>query len=190
MSIDPTVLLSQVSGLLGALIGGGASLAVAVYNQRSEESLRAAPTEAVIEEVAEGTERPDLIHGRYLLKLEARTLDDIRRLGANSEEDNKRFATVARLSEINNGLYRMLVRPMVKAMVTDSSAETVREMHSHRMRFSLLSDRNPFIAPIQSLVGAQGQTGRGSGEERADRQIAPSFPTCPMTRSSRRLRRW
>jgi hypothetical protein len=37
MSVDPSALLSQVSGLLGALIGSGASLAVAVYNQRSEE---------------------------------------------------------------------------------------------------------------------------------------------------------
>jgi pimeloyl-ACP methyl ester carboxylesterase len=108
--------------------------------------------EAVIEEVAEGTERPDLIHGKYLLKLKARTLDDIRRLGANNEADNKRFATVARLSEINNGLYGILVRPVVKAMVTDSSAEMTRELHPHRMRFSFLSDRNAFIAAIQGLA--------------------------------------
>ena len=40
MSVDATALLSQVSGLLGALIGGGASLAVAIYNQRSEERLQ------------------------------------------------------------------------------------------------------------------------------------------------------
>lgn len=40
MSVDPAALLSQASGLLGALIGGGASLAVAVYNQRSEERLQ------------------------------------------------------------------------------------------------------------------------------------------------------
>ena len=40
MSVDAAALLSQVSGLLGALIGGGASLAVAIYNQRSEERLQ------------------------------------------------------------------------------------------------------------------------------------------------------
>ena len=39
MSIDPAALLSQVSALMGALIGGGASLAVAIYNQRSKERL-------------------------------------------------------------------------------------------------------------------------------------------------------
>ena len=37
MSLDLAAVLTQVSGLVGALIGGGASLAVAVYNQRSEE---------------------------------------------------------------------------------------------------------------------------------------------------------
>ena len=35
--MDLSALLTQVSGLLGALIGGGTSLAVAVYNQRSDE---------------------------------------------------------------------------------------------------------------------------------------------------------
>ena len=37
---DPAALLTQVSGLLGALIGGGASFAVAVYNQRSQQRLQ------------------------------------------------------------------------------------------------------------------------------------------------------
>ena len=40
MNIDPVLLLSQLSGLLGALIGGGASLAVAVYTHRSQDRLQ------------------------------------------------------------------------------------------------------------------------------------------------------
>src|SRR5690242_10574027 len=39
MSIDPA-LLSSAAGLAGALIGGGASLAVAVYTQRYQERLQ------------------------------------------------------------------------------------------------------------------------------------------------------
>ena len=39
MSIDPAV-LSSAAGLAGALIGGGASLAVAVYTQRYQERLQ------------------------------------------------------------------------------------------------------------------------------------------------------
>ena len=45
-------------------------------------------------EVDEDTEHRDLIHGKYLFRLEARTLDDIRALGANSDEDDQRFAAV------------------------------------------------------------------------------------------------
>jgi HAMP domain-containing protein len=40
MNIDPVLILSQLSGLLGALIGGGASLAVAVYTHRSQDRLQ------------------------------------------------------------------------------------------------------------------------------------------------------
>ncbi|MBV8192322.1 MAG: DUF3141 domain-containing protein [Alphaproteobacteria bacterium] len=109
--------------------------------------------EAVIEEIAEGTQRPDLIHGKYLMRLEARSLDDIRALGTNSEEDSKRFATVARVSEINTGLYRAIAQPAVKLMVSDASAEAMRELHPNRLRFSLFSDRNPWMAPVQGLAG-------------------------------------
>ena len=45
--------------------------------------------EAVITEVDEDTVNPELIHGQYLFRLEARTLDDIRALGGNSEEDDR-----------------------------------------------------------------------------------------------------
>ena len=44
--------------------------------------------EAVITEVDDNTENPDLIEGRYLFQLEARTLDDIRALGGNDAEDD------------------------------------------------------------------------------------------------------
>ena len=108
--------------------------------------------EAVIEEVAEGTERPDLIHGKYLMKLEARTLDDIRALGANGDEDNQRFATVARVSEINQGLYRTFAQPVVQAAASQRSAEMLRELHPNRVRFAAFSDQNPMMQPVKGLA--------------------------------------
>ncbi len=50
----------------------------------------------------------DLISGDYLVRFEARTLDDIRALGGNDDDDDRKFATAARVSEINLGLYRTL----------------------------------------------------------------------------------
>ena len=67
--------------------------------------------EAVITEVDENTVHPDLVQGKYLFRLEARTLNDIRALGGNDAADDLRFATVARVSEINRGLYETADRP-------------------------------------------------------------------------------
>lgn len=123
--------------------------------------------EAVIAEVGEDTANPELIHGKYLFRLEARTLDDIRALGANSEEDNQRFAAVARVSEIGHGLYRTLAQPAVKAAVTEQSAGFLRQTHPNRLRFEAFSDRNPAMGPVKALAEAV----------RADRKpVAPDNP--------------
>src|SRR4029079_15268216 len=91
--------------------------------------------EAVIREVEPGAAHRDLIHGKYLFTLEARTLDDIRALGVNSDEDNQRFAAAARLSEINRGLYRTLAQPVVRAIRTEQAAGVLRSMQPHLARF-------------------------------------------------------
>jgi len=123
--------------------------------------------EAVITEVDENTANPELIHGKYLFRLDARTLDDIRALGANSEEDNQRFAAVARVSEINHGLYRTLAQPAVKAAVTEQSAGLLRQTHPNRLRFEAFSDRNPAMGQVKALAEAV----------RADRKpVAPDNP--------------
>src|SRR5262249_46675492 len=70
--------------------------------------------EAVITEVDENTENPELVHGKYLFRLEPRTLESIRELGENPQEDERRFATVARLSEVNKSLYRTFAAPIVR----------------------------------------------------------------------------
>ena len=108
--------------------------------------------EAVITEVEPDTENPELIHGRYLFRLEARNLADIRAVVGNRPEDDLRFAASARVSEINRGLYRMLVGPAVRATVTEQSAETMRELHPNRLRFNMFSDANPFMAPVKALA--------------------------------------
>jgi hypothetical protein len=108
--------------------------------------------EAVISEVDGDTANPDLIHGKYLFRLEARSLDDIRALGNNDAGDTQRFATVARVSEINHGLYSTFARPAVQAMAGLQSADMARQMHPNRLRFAMFSDRNPAMAPVKALA--------------------------------------
>lgn len=92
----------------------------------------------------------DLILGDYLLRFEARSLDDIREFGSNSDEDDREFATVARLSEINLGLYRTFVQPWIQPWVNESSAELMRRFHPLRMQYEFFSGANPFIRSLAS----------------------------------------
>lgn len=108
--------------------------------------------EAVIAEVDPDAANRDLIEGRYLFRLERRTLDDIRALGDNAAEDDLRFATAARVSEINKALYRTYLQPAVRAAANPAAAEAMRRLHPNRLRFSAFSDQNPFMALAGALA--------------------------------------
>jgi len=108
--------------------------------------------EAVITEVAEDILNPDLIQGKYLFRLETRTLDHIRALGQNDSADDRRFATVARVSDINRELYRTVAAPAVRTAMTERVAETLRATHPNRLRFSMFSDQNPVMQPVKALA--------------------------------------
>ena len=82
--------------------------------------------EATFERKSGDTTSPDLVAGEWVMRCEQRTLDDIRAMGGNSPEDERRFATAARVSEINLSLYRAFVQPMVKAIFTPQVAEWLK----------------------------------------------------------------
>jgi hypothetical protein len=108
--------------------------------------------EAVITDVGEDTANRNLIHGRYLFHLEARTLDHIRAIGGNDAEDDRRFATAARVSEINHGLYETFAAPALRGHVPGPVAELLRSAHPHRVRFAIFGDENPFMQPVKQLA--------------------------------------
>ena len=54
--------------------------------------------------------------GAFDLSIEERGLDDIRALGCNSLEDEREFAAVARVSDLNNALYQTFLQPWIKMM--------------------------------------------------------------------------
>jgi hypothetical protein len=110
--------------------------------------------EAVITGIDENVENRELVQGNYLFSLESRTLDDIRKLGGNSPEDDRAFATVARLSEITQGVYSTVMRPAVRAMVTETSAQLLRRNHPNRLRFEMFADENPFMRPVANWAEA------------------------------------
>ncbi len=101
--------------------------------------------EATFERKSSDTTNPDLVSGEWVMRCEARTLDDIRAMGGNSPEEERRFATAARVSEINLSLYRAFVQPMVKTFVTPTMAEWLKRWHPVRMSYEAFTDANPFM---------------------------------------------
>jgi hypothetical protein len=109
--------------------------------------------EMVIEDKQPGAPHADLVPGRYLIRFERRTLDDIRAL-EDTRKDEEPFATVARVSEINEGLYRTFLSPWLRPWITEAAADAGRRLHPNRLQYSLWSDRNPWIRPLKGWADA------------------------------------
>ena len=104
--------------------------------------------EAVIEEVGEDIANPGLVGGSYLFRLVPRTLQDIREVGANSPEDDLKFATADRVSTINKRLYETYLGPLVRSVTPPAFGEWARKMHPNRVRFDIFSDEYPAMAMV------------------------------------------
>jgi pimeloyl-ACP methyl ester carboxylesterase len=162
--------LHQSIGHLGIFVSGAVATKEHGEFAQSMDMIDLMPPglyEAVISGVDDTVENPELVQGNYLFSLETRTLDDIRALGGNSPEDDWRFATAARVSEINQGLYRALLSPAVRSAVTERDAEFLRRMHPNRLRFQMFADENPVMMPVAAWADAV----------RADRRpVSPDNP--------------
>jgi pimeloyl-ACP methyl ester carboxylesterase len=108
--------------------------------------------EAVFESKTEDTANPDLATGQWVMRCEARTLDDIRALGGNDAADERCFATADRVSETNLALYRTFAQPIVRALVNPQLAEWMHQLHPLRLQYELFSDANPMMAPVAAMA--------------------------------------
>jgi pimeloyl-ACP methyl ester carboxylesterase len=93
----------------------------------------------------------DLVSGDWVLRFEPRTLDDLRAAAPADLEDDRRFAAVARLSEINLELYRTFCAPAVRAAFAPF-ASAMRQLHPLRLQYELLSDANPAMRALETLA--------------------------------------
>jgi len=104
------------------------------------------------------TDRPDGKHAKeeeaaeFDFAIEERGLDDIRALGCNSIDDEREFAAVARVSDLNNSLYQAFLQPWIKMISGPQVARASLELNPLRLSYSLMSDRNPMMRWIAPLV--------------------------------------
>ena len=107
--------------------------------------------EMVIDDKQPGTPHAELVPGRYLVRFERRTLDDIRAL-ESSRADERPFEAVARVSAITEGLYRTFGSPWIRPWVSEASAEALRNLHPNRLQYTLWSDRNPWMGVVKQMA--------------------------------------
>jgi hypothetical protein len=92
------------------------------------------------------------VSGDWIARFEPRSLDDIRALGRNSPEDDRAFAAVAKLSDLNLSVYRTLMQPLVRALANQPTADLFKAMDPLRLSYTLFADGNPWMKNIQTLA--------------------------------------
>ena len=144
--------LHQSIGHLGIFVSGSvASKEHHKFIQNIEliETLPPGLYEAVFVDKTGDTQHPDLAPGNYILRFESRTLNDIRKIGVNTVEEDRCFLAAKRISENLLGLYESYMSPWVRAVATEQSAELIRQLHPIRVRFGMFSDKNPFMKLVE-----------------------------------------
>ena len=94
----------------------------------------------------------DLATGDWIVRFERRTLDDVRAIVQPSPENERRFATVRRVSEINLALYRTFLQPFVQASANAQTAESLHHLNPSELPFEMFSDRNPLMRQVAQLA--------------------------------------
>jgi len=102
----------------------------------------------------EAITNPELVTGQWLMRCEARTLDDIRALGGNNLDDDRGFAAAARLSEINLALYRALAQPLVRAWSAPATAEAMQRLRPLRLQYEAFGPGNPWMAWVAEAANS------------------------------------
>lgn len=101
---------------------------------------------------ARGTANNDHTIGQWVMRCEARTLDDIRAMGGNSAEDERRFETARRVSEMNLANYRKYVQPWIKSTITPQTADLLRNRHPLRLQYEVFSSQNPLMGALKNMA--------------------------------------
>jgi Protein of unknown function (DUF3141) len=147
--------IHESAGHLGIFVSGG--VAKKEHGEFSSnidliDTLPPGLYEGVIENKSADMTGSDLVAGNWVMRCEARSLDDIRALGGNDAADERRFATAARVSETNLALYRTFAQPAVRSMMSSQLADLMHKWHPMRLAYEIFSDANPFMAPVAMLA--------------------------------------
>ncbi|MGO2133058.1 MAG: DUF3141 domain-containing protein [Halomonas sp.] len=149
---DQTIVycMHDTTGHLGIFVSGSVSRKEHAEFTANMDFIDVLPPGLYETTVSRADERSDgeVIERDYLLEFQTRNFEELNQEIQHRPEDDQRFATLARISEINLGLYRQFIRPAIQAVATPESAHWMRRMHPNRMGYRLWSDSNPLMAQV------------------------------------------
>src|SRR5205809_3076237 len=145
----------ETVGHLGIFVSGGVAKKEHAEFSSNIDLIDVLPPglyEATFEARGSDTLNDELAVGQWVMRCEARTLDDIRAMGVNSPEDERRFETAKRVSEMNLAAYRKYLQPWVKSMVTPQMADMMRNWHPLRLQYEAFSSKNPLMTAVENAA--------------------------------------
>ncbi len=78
----------------------------------------------------------------------ARQMEEILALDDGLEDENA-FQAVAAVSRLNDKLYLSFFSPLVRSMIAETTAETIRQLHPLRTQRYMFADINPMMWPFK-----------------------------------------
>ncbi len=88
----------------------------------------------------------------FFVSFHDRKMQDILTTVQNDREQEKDFAAVARLSELGAHTYDVALRPVLQSLVTQQTADALRDSHPSRVSRKLFSDANPLLPLMSPLA--------------------------------------
>jgi hypothetical protein len=102
--------------------------------------------------IHDGSQEGEPTSDAYLTRIRRSNIDEVREIVRPDPENDRRFAAVARISEVNLACYRSFVQPWMRALVTDQGAKWLEPLHPLRMGYELWSDRHPLAAAVHEAA--------------------------------------
>src|SRR6185437_7426481 len=147
----------ETVGHLGIFVSGGVARKEHAEFSSNIDLIDVLPPglyEATFEAKSGDTAHADLAGGNWIMRCEQRTLDDLRAMGGNSLEDERRFATAKRVSEINLSNYRKFVQPWVRSVATPQLAAWMRNLHPLRVGYEAFGRDTPAMNALTTRTEA------------------------------------
>ncbi len=97
------------------------------------------------------TQQPESSEQGHRVKFVERQIDDILAYD-DGLADEEAFYSVRALSDFNNMAYKTVLSPWIRMLVTNASAEAMRQLHALRVQRWAISDINPFTWPFKTAA--------------------------------------